>query len=273
MTLFSGKAQSKKIEVLTAQNATLQAENQQLKEQLQHLEQQYHNASLAQQRESQLDALMDYQNTNSKTCLADIQSNLSEAVDAAKHIAQCRSAIHSEFEGLKTHIQSMSSGFVALEGVATQSSESVDQMSSRAEEVSSILTLIRGIADQTNLLALNAAIEAARAGEHGRGFAVVADEVRQLAGKTQLAITNISDIIVAMQDNVQSVSTDSKTVWDTVSSIGDISSNLESGINNINEVVGEYFQDVALVSDSVFMSLAKLDHILWKTNTYLVVPE
>lgn len=273
MQLFGGKGISKKVTVLTEENTALQAENRQLKKEIEGLRQQLKAASLDQKREQQLNELMGYQNKNSKFCLLDVQKNLSDSVETAKHIAKSRIVMHNEFENLKTQIQTMSSGFNGLERIVTQSSESVSLLSSRADEVSSILTLIRGIADQTNLLALNAAIEAARAGDHGRGFSVVADEVRQLAGKTQLAITNISDIIVTMQDNVKSVSSNSQALWDNVSSIGSTSIQLNVGINTINTLVDDYFKDVALVSDSVFMSLAKLDHILWKTNTYLSMNE
>jgi hypothetical protein len=269
MGIFGKTKTELRCDELESENTLLQKENEGLKQQLLSLQTILQEKENNEARESELNQLMGYQNENHKFCLTDIQVNLVEAVAAAKHTLSSVSSVQQRFDELFACISQMMDKLNFLETASNDSSTSVATMSSRADEISSILALIQGIAEQTNLLALNAAIEAARAGEQGRGFAVVADEVRGLADKTQSAITETNNVILAMQNNVSSVASDTEALKTTVNDINEASLEFQSSVTNINGEVKSYFNDVSIMADSVFMSLAKLDHVIWKTNTYL----
>lgn len=123
--------------------------------------------------------------------------------------------------------------------IEVEMAQQINQLSSEAEQVKSVLGVIGDIADQTNLLALNAAIEAARAGEHGRGFAVVADEVRKLAERTQKSLVEIQSTINVIVQSIVEASSQMNKNSEHIQNLANISSGVELKITATLKIMHE----------------------------------
>ena len=131
--------------------------------------------------------------------LSEMRDKGADVTDAATQITQSTERAVSVATGGAQIVTDVVSGMSEIERTVARASTDIDHLGKQSDEIGAIIAVIRGIADQTNLLALNAAIEAARAGEQGRGFAVVADEVRKLAEKTAQATQEIGGMIGNIQ--------------------------------------------------------------------------
>nr|WP_122584056.1 methyl-accepting chemotaxis protein [Pseudomonas viridiflava] len=164
----------------------------------------------------------------------------------------------------------------ALTGLVEGSSAQVLALAGQAQDISKVLSVIRGIAEQTNLLALNAAIEAARAGEQGRGFAVVADEVRALAHRTQTSTQEIEQMISAiqagssatvesMQKSTQEVHSTRKTAEDAGQSLRQIANSVLE-INERNLQIATASEQQAHVARDVDRSLVSIRDLAMQSS-------
>jgi len=158
--------------------------------------------------------------------------------------------------------------------LAEQSSEKIDTLSASAEEIGHVIEVIQDIAEQTNLLALNATIEAARAGEAGKGFAVVASEVKELASQTQKATEDIRNTVGTIQDSISGSIENINQVCSVIENINNYSKEISLSVeeqNNRSDVINNEIDASASVSTSVAENLTLL--ITSSTKTKKAIQE
>ena len=202
-----------------------------------------------------------------------IQNDVFGAEKESATIVKSAQLTADEASKSRDSVYSVSKKLAKLTELIDASHEGVSSLHSRSQEISEIVGLIKDIADQTNLLALNAAIEAARAGEHGRGFAVVADEVRKLAERTQKATQEIEITISTLQQESSDIQNNSEYVSELATTSNDEINSFEEAFTHFYETAQDSAQSANDIQNRLFVTLTKIDHIILKSSAYSAVLE
>lgn len=200
----------------------------------------------------------------------EVANNASNAAEAA------RKADQEASEGKKVVSDAIVS-IDALAGEVERAADTLQRLDGDIHNIGDIISVIRGITEQTNLLALNAAIEAARAGEHGRGFAVVADEVRTLASRTQTSTLEIEEMIARLQtgakESVNVMENSRNRAKETVDSAAKAGEALDritgmiSTIDQMNAQIAEASNQQSSVADGINQSITNISSVVEQTSS------
>jgi len=209
---------------------------------------------------------------NSNSLLGNLAGSQQDLVSVSQSMDDVMALAEKNDQGAQNSqavVRTMASDFSSMQQRMEETGQTAQALGEATQTIQQTVRLISEIAEQTNLLALNAAIEAARAGEQGRGFAVVADEVRKLAERTRVATNEIGGIISTLSERVDTMVEHTQALGGQVQAIGQRVGDFASQFDAVAQSAQQTMAALEQSKDVAFASLTKLDHVIYMQRAYV----